>query len=137
MSTEKKEVLVVDYKNQLVGMDKSFSDMIKDIFQSKDAELSQVAIKAAKVRDMEMSPEKCKAASAVRKEYKAIRCKIESERKEAKAPFTLAGKAVDGVSNLYKLYISPFEKEFTELEIYRVPRRICKGFFGNSGTPGY
>lgn len=104
---------------ELEQLDNSKASWIRDTFvpmadliAEYDASFQEIATQAA----VEITPEVTKKAGDLRKQIAKIRIETERKRKELKQEFLLAGRAIDGVANIFKMAVSDKEKVLLEIE---------------------
>jgi colicin import membrane protein len=84
-------------------------------FAPYHAQISDTLAESRNITDPEKATAQ-KLARTCRLELRRIRCEIENVRKDAKADACRYAKAVDGMSNVFKLLIEPEEERLEQIE---------------------
>jgi len=84
-------------------------------FAPYHAQINDTLAESRNITDPEKATAQ-KLARTCRLELRRIRCEIENVRKDAKADALRYGKAVDGMSNVFKLLIEPEEERLEQIE---------------------
>ena len=105
-------------KDQLTGIEASKAAQIEAVFSPMVALLKGFEGAYNTVMAMDQSEEKCSTAKRLRLDIAKIRVSAKKAHDEQKAEYLLAGRAIDGVFNIFKLAVTDKEDNLKEVETF-------------------